>query len=52
MSSHASSPDDCKPGAAPKARQLWVRPVLTKMAAIDAELGTRPNVTDGAFSVS
>ena len=52
MSSPASSSDDGKPVAAPKARELWVRPALTKMAAIDAELGTRPNVNDGAFSVS
>jgi len=52
MSDHDFREEDSKPGAAPATRQPWARPVLTKMAAADAELGTRPNVSDGSFSVS
>ena len=33
-------------------RAAWVRPALTRLRTGDAELGTRPNVADGAFSVS
>jgi hypothetical protein len=32
--------------------ERWSRPSLTRLRAEDAELGTRPNVADGAFSVS
>jgi hypothetical protein len=33
-------------------RAAWVRPALTRLRCEDAELGTRPTVADGAFSVS
>ena len=52
MSDHDFRQEDPKPGAVPPARQPWARPVLTKMAAADAELGTRPTGPDGPFSVS
>ena len=44
--------EDLQPGDALPARKPWIRPTVTKMAAADAELGTRPNVSDGSFSVS
>jgi hypothetical protein len=34
------------------ARAAWVKPVLTRLRAGDAELGTRPTGPDGPFSVS
>lgn len=52
MSDRESISKDKKPAVACTARQPWVRPTLTRMAVADAELGTRPNVGDGAFSVS
>jgi len=44
--------EDLQPSDALSARKPWIRPTVTKMAAADAELGTRPNVSDGSFSVS
>jgi hypothetical protein len=35
----------------PKQRQLWVKPVLQKIKAGDAEVGTRTS-SDGAFTTS
>ncbi|MBV9883437.1 MAG: hypothetical protein JO276_10555 [Sphingomonadaceae bacterium] len=32
------------------ARRRWSRPELARLAAADAELGTRPAVPDGSFS--
>jgi hypothetical protein len=37
---------------AAEARQPWSRPTVARMDAADAEVGTRPSVADGAFSVS
>jgi hypothetical protein len=37
---------------APPARLPWIRPAVVRMAAADAELGTRPTGSDGPFSVS
>ncbi len=48
MSDHQSSAPERKP----ETRLCWIRPTVTKMAAADAELGTRPINADGAFSVS
>jgi hypothetical protein len=44
--------EDPKPGAVLPARQTWARPTVTKLAAADAELGTRTTSNDGSFSVS
>jgi hypothetical protein len=44
--------EDKKPDVVPLARAAWVRPTLTRLAAADAELGTRPTGPDGPFSVS
>jgi hypothetical protein len=52
MSDRVSSPEDKKPSVVFTARQPWVRPTLTRMTAADAEVGTRPNVADGNYSVS
>ena len=52
MSEHDFREEDSKPGAMSPARQPWAKPVLTKMAAADAELGTRATGPDGSFSVS
>jgi hypothetical protein len=39
---------------APKmdARRAWVRPVVSKMRAGDAEIGPNPDNADGAFTFS
>ena len=34
------------------ARKPWTRPIVQKIAAGQAEIGTRPNGPDGAFTVS
>jgi len=52
MSERDLDRENVKPGEQPSARQVWVRPTVTKLAAADAEVGTRPNVADGNFSVS
>ena len=33
-------------------RRSWVRPVLSRMKAGDAELGSNPDNADGAFTFS
>lgn len=33
-------------------RQAWERPVVQKIAAGDAEVGTRSNASDGQFTTS
>ena len=44
--------EEPQPGKVRAARQPWIRPTVTKLAAADAELGTRPTGPDGPFSVS
>jgi len=52
MSDRDSRLKDHEADPAVEARQPWSQPTLTRMAAADAELGTRPAVPDGSFSVS
>lgn len=47
-------PRSPNPAAEPQhqtAREIWVKPVIEKMAAADAEVGTRASA-DGAFTTS
>jgi len=52
MSHDEVRPENLKPESVLSARQPWVRPTVAKMAAADAELGTRNTSNDGSFSVS
>jgi hypothetical protein len=52
MPDRVSNLEGKKPGVEPAVRRPWVRPSLTRMAAVDAELGTRNTANDGSFTVS
>ena len=41
-----------KPVSTPPARKPWVRPAVQKIAAGQAEAGTRSNSSDGGFTTS
>jgi hypothetical protein len=52
MSDRAFQNNDKKADEAPEALHPWVRPVLTRLVASDAELSTRNAGSDGPYSVS
>lgn len=51
MSVDPRSPNSAAEPQHPTAREIWVKPVIEKMAAADAEVGTRAS-NDGAFTTS
>lgn len=36
----------------PATRAVWLAPAVVKIVAADAQLGTRPTMTDGQFTTS